>query len=97
MKRLNDNREFVYNVALHLRSTKRKLTTSHLGTKAEKQQPKIVKCCVEKITEEKVENKKRHTTLAIRNAGESADMKAITINKLTANRKVKCLEIPHYA
>ena len=37
------------------------------------------------------------TTMAIRNAGESADMKLITLNKLTANRKVKCLEIPHYA
>jgi len=36
-------------------------------------------------------------TMAIRNAGESADMKVITLNKLTAKRKVKCLEIPHYA
>ena len=37
------------------------------------------------------------TTMAIRNAGESADMKVITLNKLTAKRKVKCFEIPHYA
>lgn len=36
-------------------------------------------------------------TLAIRNAGESADMKIFTLNKLTAKRKVQCLEIPHYA
>ena len=36
-------------------------------------------------------------TMAIRNAGESANMKVITLNKLTAKRKVKCLEIPHYA
>ena len=36
-------------------------------------------------------------TLAIRNAGESADMKLITLNKLNAKRKVKCFEIPHYA
>ena len=36
-------------------------------------------------------------TMAIRNAGESADMKVITLNKLTAKRKVKCLEVPHYA
>lgn len=35
--------------------------------------------------------------MAIRSAGESADMKVITLNKLTAKRKVKCLEIPHYA
>jgi len=35
--------------------------------------------------------------MAIRNAGESANMKVITIYKLTAKRKVKCLEIPHYA
>lgn len=38
-----------------------------------------------------------HTTLAIRNAGASADMKAITLNKLIGKRKVKCLENPHYA
>ena len=37
------------------------------------------------------------TTMAIRNAGESADNKVITLNKLTAKRKVNCLEIPHYA
>ena len=42
-------------------------------------------------------NKKLPPTLAIRNAGESTDMKVITLNKLTANRKVKCFEIPHYA
>ena len=37
------------------------------------------------------------TKMAIRNAGESAAMKAITLIKLTAKRKVKCLEVPHYA
>ena len=43
--------------------------------------------------------KRKHdcTTMAIRNAGESADMKVITFNKLTAKLKGKCLEIPHYA
>ncbi len=35
--------------------------------------------------------------MAIRNAGENADMKVITLNKLTANRKVKCPKTPHYA
>ena len=35
--------------------------------------------------------------MAIRNAGARTDMKVITLNKLTANRKVKCLENPHYA
>lgn len=35
--------------------------------------------------------------MAIRNAGESSDMEVITFNKLTAKRKVKCLEFPHYA
>lgn len=30
-------------------------------------------------------------TMAIRNAGVSADMKVITLNKLTAKRKVKYL------
>jgi hypothetical protein len=44
------------------------------------------------------ENKKHiPPTLAIRNAGESANMKLITLNKLFGNRTVKCLEIPHYA
>ena len=35
--------------------------------------------------------KRKHdcTTMAIRNAGVSADMKVITLNKLTAVRKVK--------
>ena len=35
--------------------------------------------------------------MAIRNAGESADMKVITLNKHYGRRTVKCLEIPHYA
>ena len=35
--------------------------------------------------------------MAIRNAGESTDMKVYTLIKLTAKRKVKYLEIPHYA
>ena len=42
---------------------------------------------------------KKHesTTMAIRNAGESADMKVITLNKPSAKLKGKHLEIPHYA
>jgi len=36
-------------------------------------------------------------TMAIRNAGESADMKVITLNKLFGKQTVKCPEIPHYA
>ena len=36
-------------------------------------------------------------TMAIRNAGLSADMKVITLNKLYGKLTVKCLEIPHYA
>ena len=44
------------------------------------------------------ENKKHiPPTLAIRNAGESADMKVITLNKLYGKSKVKCLEIPYYS
>ena len=42
-------------------------------------------------------NKYEMPTLAIRNAGESANMKVRAFNKLSANRKGKCLEIPHYA
>jgi hypothetical protein len=41
--------------------------------------------------------KHESTTMAMRNAGESADMKVITLNKLFGKRTVKCLEIPHYA
>lgn len=44
-----------------------------------------------------MKNKALPLTVAIRNAGESADMKVITLNKQTAKRKVKYLEIPHYA
>lgn len=33
--------------------------------------------------------------MAIRNVGESANLKVITQNKITANRTSKCLEIPH--
>ena len=40
--------------------------------------------------------KPQATTIAIRNAGERADVKSITLNRLTAKRKVKCLEITHY-
>jgi len=45
------------------------------------------------------ERKIKHesTTMAIRNAGESADMKIITLNKLFGRQTVKCLENPHYA
>lgn len=51
----------------------------------------------EKHLIKRFEKKYERTTLAIRNAGESADMKVITLNKLTGKRKVKYLEIPHYA
>lgn len=45
-----------------------------------------------------LKNKKYdRTTMAIRNAGLSANIKVIKSNKLTAKRKVKCLVIPHYA
>jgi len=45
------------------------------------------------------QKRKKHesTTMAIRNAGKSADMKVITLNKLFGMPTVKCLEIPHYA
>lgn len=37
-----------------------------------------------------------HTTLAIRNSGESSDNKAITLNKLFGKRTVKSFETLHY-
>lgn len=42
-------------------------------------------------------NKRQHTTLAIRNAGESADMKVITLKQLIGKWKMKWFEIPHPA
>jgi len=48
------------------------------------------------LTEKKMK-KHGHTTLAIRNAGVSADMEVISINKLFGSRTLKCFEIPHYA
>ena len=59
--------------------------------------PKIAKEYVFANANRRTKKKYDRTTMAIRNAGESADMKEITLNKLTAKRKVKCLEIPHYA
>jgi len=46
-----------------------------------------------------IETNKNHesTTTAIRNAGERADVKVITTNKLSAERTVKYLENPNYA
>ena len=35
--------------------------------------------------------------MAIRNSGESANMKVLTLNKLSAKLKGKYLEISHYA
>lgn len=59
-------------------------------------QPKIAK---EYVLPTLTDGRKKYDcpTMAIRNAGESANMKVITFNKLTDKRKVKCLEIPHYA
>jgi hypothetical protein len=60
-------------------------------------QPKIAKEYVFANADKRPKKKYDRTTMAIRNAGESADMKVFTLNKLTTKRKVKCLEIPHYA
>jgi len=60
-------------------------------------QPKIAKEYVFANANRRTKKKYDCPTMAIRNAGESADIKVIILNKLTAKRKVKCLEIPHYA
>lgn len=59
--------------------------------------PKLAKEYVFANSERRTEKKYDCPTMAIRNAGESAEIKVITFNKLTAKRKVKYLEIPHYA
>ena len=43
-----------------------------------------------------MEIKKLSPKFAIRNAGESADVKVITLNKLFAKRTMKCFENPQY-
>lgn len=60
-------------------------------------QPKIAKEYVFANADGLKNKKYDRTTMAIRNAGLSADIKVITLNKLTAKRKVKCIKIPHYA
>ncbi|MBT7393419.1 MAG: hypothetical protein HN778_01170 [Prolixibacteraceae bacterium] len=60
-------------------------------------QPKIAKEYVFANADRPPKKKYDRTTMAIRNAGESADMKVITLNKLRTKLKVKCLAIPHYA
>ena len=47
--------------------------------------------------ERRPKKKYDRTTMAIRNAGLSADIKVITLNKLSAKLKGEYLEIPHYA
>ena len=64
--------EFVLSVKNILIFPKWKVTISHLGTKEEKLSKKTVKCFVKIATEEKAENKKRHTTTYIKNSGFSA-------------------------
>lgn len=60
-------------------------------------QPKIAKEYVFANADSRTKKKYDCPTMAIRNAGLSADMKVITLNKLSAKLKGKCLEIPHYA
>ena len=59
--------------------------------------PKIAKEYVFANADRRAKKNNEGTTLAIRNAGESANMKVITLNKLITKRKEKCLETPHYS
>jgi hypothetical protein len=60
-------------------------------------QPKIAKEYVFANADRRTKKKYDCPTMAIRNAGESTEMKVNTLNKLIAKRTVKCLENPHYA
>jgi hypothetical protein len=62
-----------------------------------KHKPKIAKEYVLANAETRPKKKYDRTTMAIRNAGLSADMKVFTFNKISAKLKGNCLEIPHYA
>ncbi len=57
-----------------------------------KLQPKIAKEYVFSNADGQKKKKYDRTTMAIRNAGESADMKVITLNKLFSRRTMKCLK-----
>ena len=54
-------------------------------------------CLSPTLTDKRNEKKYDRTTMAIHNAGESADIKVITLKKLSAKLKGKYHEIPHYA
>ena len=56
-------------------------------------QPNIAKEYVFANADRRKKKKYDCPTMAIRNAGESANMKVITLIKLTAKRTVKCSEI----
>jgi hypothetical protein len=60
-------------------------------------QPKIAKEYVFANADRRPKKKYDRTTMAIRNAGKSANMEVITLNKLYGRRTVKSLEILHYA
>ena len=60
-------------------------------------QPKIAKEYVFASANRRKKKKYDCPTMAIRNAGESAEMKVITLNKLIGRRTVIYLKIPHYA
>jgi hypothetical protein len=64
------------------------------------QSPSSIQSLSESVSEPTHEQKNKKYNcpkMAIRYAGESDNMKVITLNRLTAKRKVKCPEIPHYA
>jgi hypothetical protein len=56
-----------------------------------KHEPKIAKEYVFANAETRPKKKYDRTTMAIRNAGQSADIKVIILNKLSAGLKGKCL------
>jgi hypothetical protein len=62
-----------------------------------KLQSKIAKEYVFANADRRPKKKYDRTTMAIRNAGKSANMEVITLNKLYGRRTVKSLEILHYA
>ena len=74
------------------------LKAIHIGKSHQpKHKPKLAKEYVFANADRRTKKKYDCPTMAIRNAGESADIKLITLNKLSAKLKGKCIEIPHYA
>ena len=104
MRTVKQSAEMLSHIALYTKETSKYYDGNELSDSSElsKQQRWIDELWLlsEELTKIRlidISNWKMPITLAIRNAGESADMKVITLNKPYGRWTVKCHETPHYA